>query len=250
MKLSYRTAFQNRQMASEYEARFAPKTFEDIISRIEQDYLQRVLKTFSDMKEIQYLDFACGTARILSFMESHVGYARGIDIAAPMLELAKQKVKTAELLCRDITAQGEIVEAKYDLITSFRFFLNAEPTLREAVMGRLVARLKDGDSRLVFNVHGILNSHKALTWAFENGVSAFTKRPTKMRALTQQAVVALVEAAGLEVVDVYGYDLLSSKALAVLGFDRLQALELRFAGSMMAGLLGSHRIYVTRLRAT
>ena len=113
-----------------------------------------VVKMRLRKQRIEYLDFACGTGRIISFLEDKVDSATGIDISPFMLDRAATKVKKARFLCGDITATGAAVEGHYDLITCFRFLKNAEADLRQAALGQLAKRLRDADSRVVVNCYG------------------------------------------------------------------------------------------------
>ena len=47
------------------------------------------------------LDFACGTGRIISFLEDNFTKAVGIDISSDMLKQTRVKVKNARLICGD-----------------------------------------------------------------------------------------------------------------------------------------------------
>ncbi|MCB2054934.1 MAG: class I SAM-dependent methyltransferase [Geminicoccaceae bacterium] len=98
------------------------------------------------------LDFACGTGRVAAFLEERVGRVTGVDIAASMLEVAGEVTRNAELHCADLTRDDVLGDHRFDLITAFRFFPNAEPALRDAVMAVLVRHLAPGGI-LVFNNH-------------------------------------------------------------------------------------------------
>ena len=167
MTLSYREQFADPSSARKYEQFYSPNTADDLRWQVEQVHLQKVLDQLrKTMPRIDYLDFACGTGRIISFVEPHVDSATGIEISPEMVKIAQKYVKDASLLCRDITADDAEIENKYDLITTYRFILNAEPSLRIAGFNALAARLKDQSSRLVFSNHGNPWSYKALMWPY------------------------------------------------------------------------------------
>jgi len=54
----------------------------------------------------------------------------------------------------DLTDCPDLIRAKFDVITAFRFFLNTEDEVRHRAIMALSGLLKDKDSRLVFNMHG------------------------------------------------------------------------------------------------
>lgn len=228
---------------------YSSRSFGTLITQVERDFLRRVLERFPKPSQINYLDFACGSGRVVTFMEDFVGHARGIDVAEPMLEIARQKARKAELVCRDITDPAAAVEDRYDLITSFRLFLNAEPGLRAAAMRAASARLKDESSRFVFNNHAILPSYKLLSWGATHARSLVTGKPPTMGTLTHRMVKKLVSDAGMEIEETFDYDVLSGKALPLLGYDRQLRIERGLAGSALARYIGGERLYVVRRRS-
>ena len=107
--------------------------------------------------DIAYLDFACGTGRVLGHLERRVGAATGVDVSASMLEVARQHVNGATLVLADITREACFPEGTFDLVTAFRFFPRAEPELRGEALAAIRRVLKPG-GRLVFNNHLNRNS--------------------------------------------------------------------------------------------
>lgn len=246
MATTYRNEFQNPLKADSYESRvYSPDSYGSLLWAVEREFLLRFLDRFQVPREqIAYLDFACGTGRVLSFMEEYVGTARGIEVAAPMLELARGKVKRADLVHADITARPDQIEGTYDLITAFRFFLNAEPALRRAVMDGLAARLRDGNSRLIFNIQASVPGHKSIVrevrrFHHPDGAGTY-------HVMSSGGVEELVAAAGLQIEEKFGYDMMSGAALRVLPARTLLNVERRLAGTPVANALGGHQIYVVR----
>src|SRR5690606_30303333 len=87
---------------------------------------------------------------------------------------------------------------RFDFITAFRFFLNAQPTLRDEAMAFLASSLKDDESRLLFNVHGNKHSTRALLAA----KAKITRE--QFASMSVQESIDLAERHGLEVVEWYG----------------------------------------------
>lgn len=118
----------------------------------EQKVLKDIVETYFAGRPIHLLDFACGTGRICGFLEPWVADAVGVDASQSMLDIARQNLKRTELIQADITNDPVLAGRKFNLITAFRFFLNAEPSLRKAAL-RAIVPLLDSDGLLVFNNH-------------------------------------------------------------------------------------------------
>src|SRR5260370_5943864 len=89
-------------------------------------------------------DFACGTGRVLEFLGRYFPMPVGIDISPDMLELAQVRCPHATLILGDVTTTPDLAPGPFDLITSFRFFLNAEPVLRSEVLTWMRDALRPG----------------------------------------------------------------------------------------------------------
>src|SRR5215469_11890743 len=103
---------------------------------VEQQLLASILDRMSASSHWCFADFACGTGRILEFISASakIPSAVGIDISPEMLGLARARCPWATLIQGDVTADPALAPGPFDLITAFRFFLNAEPTLRSQVL--------------------------------------------------------------------------------------------------------------------
>jgi len=160
----------------------------------EQLALTDLLDEFFKNREINLLDFACGTGRIAGFLENRVAQAVGVDVSELMLDEAKRKLTRTELICADITKEDVFKGRKFNLITAFRFFLNAERALRKAALESLVPLL-DENGYFVFNNHR--NSTSPLV-RFKYG------RWRKKRNFMSMAEMSdMAGQAGLEIVKIY-----------------------------------------------
>jgi ubiquinone/menaquinone biosynthesis C-methylase UbiE len=236
---------------ADYEAiEYASSTYSTILWEIEKVLLLQELEKIKSRKtSIDYLDFACGTGRIMGFVQPHVDAATGLDTSQPMLEIAREKLqgKGVELICRDITADRPPPERKYDLITCFRFLRNSEQHVRVAALAALSTRLRDGDSRLVINNHGNLCSYHF----FRSSLQTILKPIRNMRPLnylSHRSIVRMMRQAGLEIVDVHGYSYLSFKSLLVCSPKFVKATESFLADKPLLRKLGGVQMYVARLR--
>jgi len=244
----YERRFQSREAAEHYEQEiYRVGSYNDLVWRIEQSLLETLVMEFRKAHDsIEYLDFACGTGRVLSFMQNYVDQATGIEISQAMVDIALMKSGRARVKCCDITNEPP-GEQKYDLITAFRFFTNAEPSLRLGAMKALANRLRDDTSWLVFNNHGNLLSRKALIWPL---LAARNIGPAKVpcgRAMTHGQVLRLVDHAGLRVKRVSGCDILGARLAKLLGPEIAFGWESKLSKGPLAQL-GTSQLYVAQLK--
>jgi predicted TPR repeat methyltransferase len=128
-----------------------------MVWKFEKDILDRIYIDFFADKEVHHLDFACGTGRILMHFEDRTSTSVGVDLSQNMLDVAHKNKKKSELFKADLTRDDVFGDRKFNLITAFRFFPNAEPELRLEVMQVLVKHLDD-NGYLVFNNHRNMGS--------------------------------------------------------------------------------------------
>ena len=94
----------------------------------EQEVLAQALAEFLGARSVRALDFACGTGRICSFLETRVASCSGVDVSEAMLAEARAKLKRTTLHRANLMeASPPFEKESFDLITAFRFFVNAEP---------------------------------------------------------------------------------------------------------------------------
>jgi SAM-dependent methyltransferase len=137
-----------------YAAFFEQSPRLQVLTNIETGFLEEIFaKELAGRREARRaLDFACGTGRVLSWLETKVPHVVGVDISASMLDLARQRIRSAELVCADLTSTPNAVPESFDVITALRFFPNAQQSLREQVITLLASRLND-DGIIIFNNH-------------------------------------------------------------------------------------------------
>jgi len=146
------------KQALNYEYRlYAKDSYDSYMWQIETTLLLKEVSLIKKAK-IRYLDFACGTGRILSLVERYVDESTGLDVSESMLSIAKGKIKKSLLIKGDLTKNDVLRNTQYDLITAFRFFLNAQANLKEEIMLLLSEKLSN-DGILVFNIHGNITSY-------------------------------------------------------------------------------------------
>jgi SAM-dependent methyltransferase len=160
---SYRQSHLKR--GHEYDATLAASPFDDYLSRAESVYLGRLLGTVLPARTGRYLDFACGTGRITSELESHADESVGVDVSDSMLQAARERCRFTQFIHADITRESAREEhglSGFDLVTAFRFFGNAEPALRRDALRAINRALRRGGC-LVLDNHR--NPYTLARWA-------------------------------------------------------------------------------------
>lgn len=149
---SYRESHKGK--GDDYQADFSADVnpHRAMVWSLEKRALTRMVSKLYPARAPRHLDFACGTGRILAHLAPLVADSTGVDISASMLELARRSAPAATIIEADLTRQNPIADERFDLITAFRFFPNAEPSLRSAVMRILASQLCEG-GHLIFNNH-------------------------------------------------------------------------------------------------
>lgn len=216
--------------AKDYDAKlFSPGSFDAAIWEREQQLIDRIVQQHVPRRE-SYLDFACGTGRVLAHVERHFDSAVGLDISDTMLATARTRVSNATLLQGDATRDPSVLgDLRFDFITAFRFFLNAQPPLRNDAMAFLASALEDENSRLLFNIHGNRNSTRALLAA----KARITRE--QFASMSVRESVDLAARHGLEVIEWYGigsYDKALLRLMPMRSWrwaERVAAVPKRFA---------------------
>lgn len=161
--------------------------------RVERPLLREIFARFGGAQR-RCLDFACGTGRITELLQAEFGHVTGLDISADMLAEAKGKCPDATFVCGNLLAEPDLV-GRFDVITSFRFFPNAEPALRRQVLQALLPHLKPGGVVIVNNhqnsasLLGVLRRLRGSTRAF----------------MAPETMPELLGGAGLAVTEEYGF---------------------------------------------
>jgi len=205
--LKYSDTHRDPGKAAEYDNLFSKDVRTHCIWRREQEVLRQILAEFYQGRKIELLDFACGTGRITTFLEPLVESATGVDVSEAMIAQARPKLKRTRLLIGNIVEGDDYLleQESFNLITAFRFFLNAEPSLRLAVIKKL-RQLLTPEGYLVFNNHQNRNS---LLWLKIRCYSGVTGSLLPSNFMPFRDCIALVRAAGLRIVRVYPVELLN-----------------------------------------
>jgi SAM-dependent methyltransferase len=202
-RAGYRAAHQNAEHARYYDRDFwSPQSAKGLNWELEQRLLDRIFVRHLRPLPTRAVDFACGTGRVLRYLEERVAETTGIDVSAEMLALATPRCPRSRLVLHDVTV-APLPESPHpvDLITAFRFFLNAEPRLRRDALAWMRSVLSPNGS-LVANFHlnpvSLRGCYLRMRWAGQERVPMLGPR----------TVDHLLAAAGFDVVARYGYEYL------------------------------------------
>src|SRR5690625_123586 len=199
---SYRRGFRHKNAGKEYDEFFVHRVDSLIWSGFVKPFVFNILRQEASKGAGKYLDFACGTGRILSVGGQVFNDATGVDISESMLEIAKKRVPSAKLLCLDVTRDDTEFIGLFDCVSSFRFLRNAEPMLRQEVLKWMSAHMSPG-GLLVVNNHGYVFSWLGLTTKL-----AFWLPPESRNLLTNKQTFAMLEGAGFSVQSCEGVQIL------------------------------------------
>jgi SAM-dependent methyltransferase len=248
---SYKEHFIKGADAERYDQQeYASGSYSELLWELEQMALKTLLEGFlKTHPRPAYLDFASGTGRVAGFLENQVGSATAIEISESMAPRARQRLKRSRVLCRDITAAGAELEGKYDLITAFRFFLNAEPELRLKAAKALAARLQDDQSWLILNNHGNLWSLKLAGWPYHRLRNRGRGWQPRGNYLRHSEVERLLKHAGLQIIKRKGLGVMGGKLCRCVSFDQALRVESKLASIPLFSSFGQDQIYVACLKS-
>lgn len=196
---SYRDSHKYAEKGAEYEAYYQERPWQRFLWSREQQVLLKILEKYFAGKDVHLLDFACGTGRVTGFLEGRVKTCTAVDVSQSMLAIARERLTRTELIEADITVNDVLKDRRFNLITAFRFFVNAEPGLRTAAI-RALAGLLSEDGYLVFNNHQNLGA----PWIRVQYLWHHWKRLDSIfNVMTVGQMKNLVGDVGLKVVELY-----------------------------------------------
>ncbi|SRR5260221_7030448 len=132
-----------------YDATIASQPWDAYMAHWEASWLRQIIPELVHGGG-RYLDFACGTGRITAIVAPLVSESVGVDLSESMLAEARSKCPTTHFLLADLTRE-DVDIGQFDLATSFRFFGNAEPELRQAAIAAIAKRLRPRGFLIVNN---------------------------------------------------------------------------------------------------
>lgn len=240
---SYRTSHQMKDHGASYDSVvYGEGQYDANVWEIERTQLALIVKQYFPNGITDYLDFACGTGRILSEVAPRATQATGLDISEEMVKEAREKVQHVEFILGDITEDPNLLDGRgpFAAITMFRFLLNAEPTLRTNVLEALVPHLAS-DGVFICNNHGNRTSALAPVLLLRRilGLSV-------QKAYRYQDAVALLEQHGLQIVETIGTCFLPRLTARILPRGLWRWLELQLGKCSWLSRYAIYQIYIAR----
>jgi len=239
--MDYRLSHTAPEKGMAYNKSFSDLPYRRLIWLWEQQVLSTILKEYFQQKPENYLDFATGTGRIIGFFENQVTNAIGLDISASMLAVARQNVKKAKFYQGDITQEDFFSETRFDLITAFRFFLNAQWSLKNEVILKLGECLQN-NGYLVFNIH---MNRDCLLAKMIRVYCKVRRIPCTTNFMSTSEVESLVKLAGLKIIKTYHYGVIPIlKEDAALPYQWVDKVEKFFSKYSSFGKVSRFVIFV------
>jgi SAM-dependent methyltransferase len=209
-------------------------------THFEKPYLETLFARLGRERPGRYLDFACGTGRILELALPHFPESLGIDVSPVMLQAARRKLPAARLIQADVTLDPPDV-GSFAVISLFRFVLGAEDPLREAVL-RWLRRVITPDGVLVLNNHLNRWSLTGLAHWMPNVIHARPGGPP-----TDASMEALLRRCGFRIGERYGFAMIPPwRPGRFIPSGGLLRLERWLGRSRALQAYGKDRIYLCR----
>lgn len=147
----YRSSHLARECAAKFDGHYTSGWGHLYWQNFEKPYLEKLFLRLGQEYPGRYLDFACGTGRILQLGFPHFIEAFGIDVSEVMLAEARRRLPDARLIQTDVMIDPPSV-GRFNVISLFRFILSAEKHLREGIL-RWLRSVIEPDGVLVLNNH-------------------------------------------------------------------------------------------------
>ncbi len=239
----YRTSHVSPGKGSRYDRIYAPgSALAFYWERFERPYLEaRFAAAKAARPDGRYLDFACGTGRILQVGASFFDDAVGLDVSGPMTDVAREKVPGARVVVADVLA-GPVDVGTFDVVSLFRFLLRAGD-LRDDILTWIRGAIND-DGMLIVNNHRNAYSIRGIAYRIGHKIHP---DGFENELLTDRQVEALLLRHGFEVVEEYGFASVPSfRGRLLMPRRLLLAIERRMAGNGRLTKFAKNRIYICR----
>lgn len=238
MTVDYRKSHLEPEKGKTYHNAFSSDPHRNMVWQFEKAILDHILLTFYRNTAIHHLDFACGTGRILAYLKDRTKSSVGVDLSASMLEVARKNNKSAEIIEADLTKEDVLHERKFNLITAFRFFPNAQKELRIEALQVLTRHLEK-------NGYIVFNNHKH-TGSTRNRLARLLGRGGYL-GMSLAEVEELLSETGLEVSKIYHLSVFpASEKRRLLPISLLRQIEALLSKCSFCQDFGENLIFVCR----
>lgn len=200
MSKSYRDSHKAKNYGTKYKELFKNDSFDARIWILEKLILKKIYQNFIIHKIENYLDFACGTGRLLEFFEHRAKNSYGIDVSQEMLKEAEKKYRNTKFFNVDLVKNQKVFgDQKFNVVSAFRFFLNAEKPLRDEIL-KILDNLLVDDGILILNNHG--NKYSLRIFSLLINIILTFKR--NFNSLSISEIREILEQNNFEIINVFG----------------------------------------------
>ncbi len=205
-------------------------------------------------QEKTVMDFACGTGRWTQCLEKHFKETTGVDVSGQMVAIARQKCSKTEFIITDITSDtvdSKLENRRFDVITAFRFYKNAEEELRQTVTQALPKYLKK-DGLFIFDLH--LNTFSFMgmlagTIRFLRFQRLLRVDNLTVRTISLKCIRKLFEDSSFEIIDYYGMGILPGRSnYTILPRNLLYRIETFFTNRRILSRFSYNILVVAKKR--
>jgi exosortase A-associated hydrolase 1 len=166
LSADYRDSHQQR--GDSYDEFISSSPADAYMDKWEALSLKEILARLLDGRKIgRYMDFACGTGRITKVMEAYATESIGVDISESMIARARENTASTSFVHADLTREDPELGI-FDVVSSFRFFGNAQDDLRHDAL-KAITRYLDVGGLLIINNHRNPNALKTLLFSLGGG---------------------------------------------------------------------------------
>lgn len=206
LELDYRESHTQKGKGTIYHSSFEKFSFRKEAWIWEKKIMDKIFDEISTQKS-EVLDFACGTGRILNYLQHKFENLTGVDISPEMLGVANRNLVDVTTIQSDLTRDNlfEKNNVRFDIITSYRFFLNAQDSLRKEILQELYKIIKP-NGYLVINNHGNASSPairlQKLLFYFKNRSRSIEEKYI-INSLEEKHFLNILKQSGFEVEATY-----------------------------------------------
>ena len=214
-RLDYRECHLHDDAAGAYHDVYASGYYAAQWRQLEQPWLARLFAERKQAGAQRMLDIACGQGRIALVGARYFDHVQGFDVSESMLARARQSLSDdLQLAAADVRFEvGDVrtfaAKKPFDVVTAFRFFLNAEDELRLDALRCARRNLAPGGV-FIANVHVAATSPLALFYRVSNSARRlFGKKVSLVRnAISVSRLRKIFASEGFQIGRVHRYSLL------------------------------------------
>lgn len=242
-RLDYRECHLQDESARAYRDVYAAGYYAAQWRQLEAPWLSRVFAELKERGSRTMLDLACGQGRIPLLGAKYFERAHGIDISPAMLARAKQSFcDDRSLAAADVSFEvGDvrtfIADDPFDVVTAFRFFLNAEDDLRRDGL-RCARRNVAPGGTFIANVHVASTSPLALFYGVSNTARrVIGKSSSSLRnAISVSQLRKMFATEGFRINRIHRYSLLPRVGALTDSFAERYLANIDRLGKLIPGL--------------